>query len=525
MLRSSGIVSVATFLSRILGLVRDVALARFLGAEAGADAFFIAFKIPNFFRRLFAEGAFSQAFVPVLNEWKIKQDHDALKGLVNRVAGVLGAILLLFTVLAVWGAPWVATLFAPGFIDQADKFALVTELIRITFPYLMLISLTGFAGAVLNSFDQFAIPAITPLGLNICLISAAILVSPSFDTPAFALAWGVLAAGVVQLLLQLPFLMRLNLLPKPQWDWGHPGVRRIMTLMVPALFGVSVSQINLLLDTVLASFLPTGSVAWLYYSDRLSELPLGVFAIAISTVILPNLSRLHASDSQTTFSNTLAFSNTLDWGLRLIILIGVPSSVALLLLAEPILTTLFLYGKTTAQDIAMASLSLRAYALGLLAFMLIKVLAPGFYARQDMKTPVRIGVIAMVVNMGLNLLFVIPLHLYWKVGHMGLALATAGSAFLNAGLLYRALRQRGIYQPRKGWLRVLIQQLVANGVMAACLIGLLVALPKAWGLGWEELHVWQRVLSVSMMCVAGFLAYLMGLLMAGWRLKLLRASI
>ncbi len=288
-------------LSRVMGLVRDMVFARYIGAGTGADAFFVAFKIPNFFRRLFAEGAFAQAFVPVLSEYRTQGSHAAVKALIDRVAGCLGSVLILLTAVAVMGAPLVATVFAPGFADDDEKFALTADLIRITFPYLMLISLTGFAGAVLNSYDRFAIPAITPVLLNICLILAAVLVTPWFENPAYGLAWGVFAAGVVQLVFQLPFLARMHLFPVPKWGWQDPGVKRILALMAPAIFGVSVSQLNLLLDTVLASFLPTGSVSWLYYSDRLSELPLGVFGIAIATVILPGLSRLHTQADAAAF--------------------------------------------------------------------------------------------------------------------------------------------------------------------------------------------------------------------------------
>src|SRR5690625_4508134 len=387
-----------TFLSRILGLIRDIVLARLIGASPLADAFFVAFKIPNFLRRLFAEGAFSQAFVPVLSEYRQQGSHAAVKALVDRVAAALGSVLILVTVLAVVGAPALTTLFAPGFWNDEVRFAATSEMIRITFPYLLLISLTGLAGGILNSYDRFAIPAFTPVWLNVSLITAALVAAPWFEEPAFALAWGVLVAGVIQLLFQLPFMRQLHLLPTPVMDWKHPGVRRILKLMVPALFGVSVSQINLLLDTVIASFLPAGSVSWLYYSDRLSELPLGVFAVALSTVILPNLSRPDAAKSVEQFTRTMA------WSLRLVLLIAIPAAIALMILAQPILVTLFYYGDVmTQRDIAMASYSLMAYSAGLVMFMLIKILAPGYYARQDMVTPVKIGVIAMVSNMALNL--------------------------------------------------------------------------------------------------------------------------
>src|SRR6056297_3230367 len=409
LLRSSALVGALTMLSRVLGLVRDIAIAAFFGAGTAADAFFVAFKIPNFLRRLFAEGAFAQAFVPVLADYREAGSLAATKALVDRVAGMLGGTLLLITLVTVMAAPLVAAVFAPGFVDQPAKFQLTAELIRITFPYLMLISMTGFCGAILNSYGRFAVPALTPIFLNLSLIFAAVVASAWFAQPVFALAWGVLFAGIIQLLFQLPSLYRLDLVPRPRWDTRHPGVRRILRLMVPALFGVSVSQINLLLDTVLASFLPTGSVSWLYYSDRLTELPLGVFGIAIATVILPSLSADQSA------ARGERFALTLDWAVRGVLLVAVPATVALVLLAEPILITLFQYGALSPQDVSMSAYSLRAYALGLCAYMLIKVLAPGFYARKDMMTPVSIGIRAMLANMLLNVMFVVPLLLYFNL--------------------------------------------------------------------------------------------------------------
>tara|TARA_R110000850_G_scaffold112472_14_gene226463 strand:- start:1669 stop:3276 length:1608 start_codon:yes stop_codon:yes gene_type:complete len=511
LLRSSSKVGVMTMASRVLGLLRDVVFAHTIGAGGGADAFFVAFKIPNFMRRLFAEGAFAQAFVPVLSEYRSQGSLAAVKALIDRVAGGLGLVLLLVTAVAVLGAPLVATVFAPGFHADAAQFALATDMIRITFPYLMLISLTGLTGAILNSYDHFAVPAFTPVLLNVCLIGAALLAAPHFDPPALALAWGVLAAGVVQLVFQLPFLMRLQLLPSPKVDWADPGVKRILALMVPALFGVSVSQINLMLDTIIASLLPSGSISWLYYSERLADLPLGVFAIAIATVILPNLSRQHAA------RDPESFARTLDWALRLICLIALPAIIALIILAEPILITLFQYGATSAADTAMAALSLRAYALGLLAFMLIKVLAPGFYARQDMKTPVRIGIIAMAINMVLNLVFVLPLHYYWQIGHVGLALATSLAAYVNSFLLYRGLRRLGVYWRQRGWSALGLQLLCANIAMAAALIGFI----WVWH-DWVNWSAGVRVWHLALVCTVGVVVYVGGLLVCGFKPSNLR---
>ncbi|EPJ49279.1 MAG: MVIN-like virulence factor [Osedax symbiont Rs2] len=501
LLRSSLLVGMMTMLSRVLGLVRDVVVANYFGASGSADAFFVAFKIPNFLRRLFAEGAFAQAFVPVLSEYRTQRDHREVQGLVNKVAGSLGLVLLLITLVAVIAAPVLTAIFAPGFYLHAEeKFKLASHMLAITFPYLMLISLTAFAGAILNSYEHFVVPAFTPVLLNLCLIGSAIFISPYFDEPIIALAWGVLMAGAVQLVFQLPFLLRMSLLPKPVVDWKDPGVRRIMTLMVPALFGVSVAQINLLLDTVLATFLQTGSVSWLYYSDRLAELPLGVFAIAISTVILPSLSRKSASDSMDSFSSTL------DWALRMILLIGLPSALALFMLAEPLLVTLFGYGSMTEHDISMAGQSLRAYSCGLLAFMLIKVLAPGYFARQDMKTPVRIAIQAMLANMLFNLILIYPF------AHVGLAAATSMSAFLNAGLLLYGLLKIGVFKWQPGWLLVIFRLLVACLMLVLCVSWLNVNMSQ-----WFVWGVWQRVANMALIVTMGVAVYVATLVILGLR--------
>ena len=513
LLRSGGIVSFFTMLSRVMGLVRDVLLARTIGADAFADVFFVAFKIPNLFRRLFAEGAFAQAFVPVLGEYRQRESPAAVRELVSRVMGTMGFTLLIVTLVVVVFSPWVTALFAPSwFMNQPEKFAATATMLRITFPYLLFISLTGVAAGILNSYDRFAVPAFTPLLLNLTLIGAALLAAPRFAEPAFALAWGVLIAGAVQFSFQLPFLQRMHMLPMPVVDWQHPGVRKILRLMVPAIFGVSVSQINLLLDSVLATFLPTGSVSWLYYSDRLAELPLGVFGVAIATVILPNLSRHHVSQS------SQVFSATLDWALRMVILLAVPATVALVILAEPILLTLFFYGDLmTGRDMEMATLSLRAYAVGVVAFMLIKVLAPGFFARQDMRTPVRIGIIAMVVNMVLNIVFLVPLHVYWKVGHVGLALATSVAAFLNAALLFRQLRKETIYQHTPGWWLFTARLLVSVSTMGIAVI-FMAHFAGALDIEvWKTFDAWQRTSRLLSVCFVGAVCFAFTLLLSGLR--------
>ena len=518
LLRSSGVVSFFTMLSRVMGLARDVVFARVIGAEAFADVFFVAFKIPNFFRRLFAEGAFAQAFVPILGEYREQGSQAAVRSLISRVSGTLGLTLLLFTLVIVLAAPAMAAIFAPKwFFNDPLKFTATAEMLRITFPYLMFISMTGVAGGILNSYDRFAVPAFTPILLNISLIAAALIAAPMFEQPAFALAWGVLFAGILQFIFQIPFLLRIHMLPAPKVDWHHPGVRKILKLMGPAIFGVSVSQINLLLDTMLATFLPTGSVSWLYYSDRLSELPLGVFGVAIATVILPNLSRHHAA------SSTQEYSETLDWALKMILLIAVPASAALVLLAEPILVTLFYYGDVmTIRDMSMATLSLRAYALGLIAFMLIKVLAPGFFARQDMRTPVRIGIIAMVTNMVLNILFVVPLHFYWQIGHLGLAAATSVAAFLNAILLYIYLKRSGVYVASGHWVGFFCRLSAAVGAMLVVLVLVAGPLDALNSEVWQNMPWWQRSRGILGLCAAGFVAYVLMLLITGFKMSDLR---
>ncbi|MCX4188326.1 murein biosynthesis integral membrane protein MurJ [Methylophaga sp. OBS4] len=472
--KSTAVVSVMTFLSRILGFLRDIVIARMFGAGLGADVFFVAFKIPNFLRRLFAEGAFSQAFIPVLAEFRERGDKP-LRDLIADTSGTLMAILMLITAIGMLAAPLLIMVFAPGFIIDPYKLSLAGDLLTITFPYILFISLTALAGSILNSFGKFAVPAFTPVFLNLSLIGTAIWLSPTMDQPVTALAWGVFIGGVVQLLFQIPFLLRLNKLPMPRWGWRREGVQKIIKLMIPAMFGVSVAQINLLLDTLLASFLVTGSISWLYYSDRLVEFPLGVLGIALSTVILPSLSKKHASQSKQ------AFSDTIDWALRWVLLIGTPASIGLIWLAQPLLLTLFQYGEFSASDAHKASLSLMAYGSGLLPFIFIKVLAPGYFARQDTKTPVKIGVIAMITNMVLNIILMIYL------AHVGLALATALSAALNAALLFIGLRRRDVYSPNAGWGKFTLKLLLANASLLAFLL-LLTPAAQQW-ISWDA---WQR---------------------------------
>jgi putative peptidoglycan lipid II flippase len=490
-------------LSRVLGFLRDLVIARMFGADAATDAFFVAFKIPNFLRRLFAEGAFSVAFVPVLSEYRSRRSKAELKAFIDRMAGTFGLILLATTLAGVLAAPLLIMLFAPGFVGEDDaKYRLAVEMLYLTFPYLFFISLTAFAGSILNAHNRFGIPAFTPVLLNLSLIGCALWLSPQMNQPITALAWGVLIAGATQLLFQFPFLGRLKLLPRPRVAFKDRGVIKVLRLMIPALFGVSVSQINLLLDTLIASFLVSGSISWLYYSDRLLEFPVGLLGVAIGTVILPNLSRKHAERSPEEYSATL------DWAIRMMVLLGVPAAAGLLLLAGPMLTTLFYSQAFNAEDVFKSSLSLIAYAPGLMAIILIKVLAPGFYAQQDTRTPVKIGIIAMVANMVFNIILVFPL------AHAGLALATTLSSALNAYLLYRGLRTGGIYRPQQGWRRIMLRVLFAASGMSLLLFLGAGDLPR-----WLDMGNWHRILFLLGWILAGGTAYLCLLYLAGMRVR------
>lgn len=468
LLKSGIVVSGMTLLSRVLGLVRDVVIANIIGAGAAADVFLFANRIPNFLRRLFAEGAFSQAFVPVLAEYQKSGDLDKTRAFIAKVSGTLGGLVTLVTVFAMLGSPIVAAIFGTGwFIDwlndgpNAEKFSQASLLLKITFPYLWFITFVALSGAILNTIGKFGVMSFSPVLLNIAMICTALLLAPQLDNPDLALAIGIFIGGLLQFLFQIPFLKKAGLLVKPQWAWHDTGVKKIRTLMIPALFGVSVSQINLLLDTFIASFLMTGSISWLYYSDRLLEFPLGLFGIAISTVILPTLARQHVNKSDDPQS-AVHFRHTMDWGVRMILLLGVPAMIGIAVLAQPMLLTLFMRGEFRLADVQAASLSLWAFNAGLLSFMLIKILANGYYARQDTKTPVKIGIIAMVSNMGFNILA------FW-FSYVGLAMASALSATLNAYLLYRGLAKEDIYhfsrQSAVFFGKVLLAGLIMGGLI------------------------------------------------------------
>lgn len=500
LIKSTSTVSSMTLLSRVLGFVRDAIAAQIFGATAAVDAFYVAFKIPNFMRALFAEGSFSQAFVPVLSEYRQTQSQEQIRNFISCVAGSLGIILFIITIMGMLGAPFLVHIFGLGL--DPYRFQLASEMLRITLPYLMLISLTAFMGAILNSYGLFSVPAFTPALLNICLIATAFGVTHFFAVPVEAQAWGVLLAGFVQLFFQLPFLRRLNFLTRPRLNWQHSGVKKIFKLMLPALFGASVGQISLLLNTIFASFLPIGSVTWLYYSDRLAYFPLGVFGVALATVVLPQLSRHHAERSPEQFAKTL------DWGIRSILLIGLPAAITLLILSGPLIISLFQYKLFSVHDVFMTQRSVIAYSLGLQAFMLAKVLSAAFYAQQNVRTPVRLGIITLIINMLLNGLLI------WPLAHAGLALASSLASWSNVVLLAVMLGRQGIYRVQQGWGLFLLRLLFANGILAVWLWWSADDI-STW-LSWQ----WQtRFLHLLGIGSAAVVLYVGSLFLSGIRLK------
>ncbi len=464
--RSMSVFGLMTLLSRITGLWRDTVYASMF-ATGVADAWYVAYQIPNFLRRLFAEGAFSQAFVPVVSEYHAKRTTEETRELVSSVAGTLGGFLLVVSLLGSLASPALMWIFANGFEAGSAKFVLASDLLRWTFPYLFFVSMTALAGGVLNSYERFAIPAFSSVLMNVVMIVAALWVSPKLQQPLMALAMGVLIAGMLQVLIHLPTLLKLKLLRWPKWNFNHEGVRRIGKLMIPAIIGSSMGQISVVISTIIATHLASGSVAWLYYADRIVEFPLGIFSIALATVILPNLSKHHAAESPERFNSTL------DWALRLLCLIVLPAAVALLVLAGPLTALIYYRGEFNANDAEMTTWAVMAYALALFGWSLVKVLAPGYYARQDTKTPVRTAMQSFGLNMGLNLVFIAGLYATGTVQgpgmHILLAIATAAGALLNSWLLYRGLCRQGVYQPSAGWSTFWVRLILANVVMAVFL--------------------------------------------------------
>jgi len=502
LLKALATVGSMTFLSRILGFVRDTLIARVFGAGIYTDAFFIAFKIPNLLRRLFAEGAFSQAFVPVLAEYKNRRGHDETHALVNHVATLLGLALLVVMILGVIAAPWVVYLSAPGFKASPDKFQLTVDLLRVTFPYIFFISLVSLAGGVLNTWSRFSVPAFTPVLLNLSFIIAALFFAPYFDPPIMVLAWAVFFGGVLQLAFQVPFLLKIGLVPRFRLNMQDEGVWRVLKLMGPAVFGVSIAQLSLLINTIFASFLVTGSVSWLYYADRLMEFPTGMLGVALGTILLPSLSRSFADKADGEYSQLL------DWGLRLTFMLALPAAVALAVLSVPLIAALFRYGAFNVHDLLMTRQALVAYSVGLLGLILIKVLAPAFYARQNIKTPVKIAIFTLFATQAMNLVFV------WQLRHAGLALAISLGACLNAGLLYYYLRRDGIFQPQPGWMMFLLKLLIAVSAMGAVL----------WfGMGaeasWLEYGFLEKLLRITLLITGGAVIYFLVLWLQGIRLR------
>lgn len=503
----TSVVSGMTLISRILGLVRDIVFARYFGASLVMDAFLVAQRIPNMLRRFFAEGAFSAGFIPVMARYREQHDHEEAREFVDAVAGTFGIVLFLVTLLGVIVSPLLVLIVAPGFIGDGGDFDLAALMLRFTFPYLLFVSLTAFAGGILNTYGRFGVPAFTPVILNVVLIVAAVWVSPMLEQPVMALAYAIFVAGVCQLLFQLPFLAQIHAFPRPIWAPRHAGVRRAFRLMVPAIFGSSVAQINVLLGGIIASLLPIGSISYLYFSDRLMEFPLGLFGIALATVTLPTLSRLWASDDKTEFSQTL------DWSMRLAMLIVVPAAAGLIVLSDPLIATMFYGGIFDARSVGMTSLALRAYAVGLIGFSFVKILAPAFFAREDTRTPVRVALIALSVNLLLSIASAWYLTSVGFAGpHVGLAGATSVAAILNAALLYRGLRRDGVMHHSAGWMSLLARVVAANAAMCAVLVQL--HRPLEWWLG---VGLSNRVYWLGVSVIAGGVAYFLALLILGMR--------
>ena len=537
MLRSVASFSSMTMISRVFGLLRDMVISRVFGVSAATDAFWVAFRIPNFMRRLFAEGSFTTAFVPVFTEIKEKRSHAELKELVARTAGSLGALLVVIVGLGIVFAPQVATVFSPGAIDNPDKFDLTVKLLRLTFPFILVVSLTALAGGALNSFHRFAMPALVPVLLNLSMIVCALWLAPMLgprptppilDTRIVVLGWAIAIGGVIQLLCLLPNMAKLDLLSWPRLGFSHPDVRKVMRLMVPTLFGSSIAQVNLLLDTVIASLLYVGSQSWLSQADRFLELPLGVFGIALGTVILPTLARHHVN------TDRAGFSKALDWGLRTTLMIAVPAMLGLMMLSVPLVATLFQYGNYKPFDTQMAALSVFGLSFGLPAFALVKVVLPAFYARQDTRTPVKAGVASLVANMVFNVLILAILYKVWVPAdlqrgsvwvalstvpglHFALGLASAIASYLNLVLLWRWLKRAGVYQRQPGWRRFLVRLFVACIVMVAA-----VGVGQWFGPDFTKIAALQRILWLGALVAAGVGAYGMAMVAMGFRPRELR---
>lgn len=491
-----------TMFSRILGFIRDAIIARFFGAGAATDAFFVAFRLPNLLRRIFAEGAFSQAFVPILAEYKNQQGDEATRTFIAYVSGLLTLILAIVTLAGILAAPWIIYITAPGFTDTTDKFDLTVRLLRITFPYILLISLVSLAGAILNTWNRFSVPAFAPTLLNISMIMSVLLLAPYCEPPIIALGWGVFAGGILQLLYQLPYLQKIGMLVLPRISFRNSGVWRVLKLMGPAIIGVSVSQISLIINTIFASFLQSGSVSWMYYADRLMELPTGVLGVALGTILLPSLAKSFST------GDYKEYQRLMHWGLRLCFLLALPCAIALAILAEPLTVSLFQYGNFTAYDAVMTQRALIAYCVGLMGLIVVKVLAPGFYSRQDIKTPVKIAIITLILTQLMNLAFIGSLK------HAGLALSIGLAACFNALMLYWQLRRQAIFSPLAGWGKFLLKLIAALIVMVAVLLLLLNFMPP-----WEQGNMLMRITRLLLVVFAGAMSYFAALFIFGFRLR------
>ena len=502
LLKSLAAISFMTMFSRVLGFIRDAIIARFFGAGAATDAFFVAFRLPNLLRRIFAEGAFSQAFVPILAEYKNQQGDEANHTFIAYVAGLLTLILAIVTLAGILAAPWIIYITAPGFTDIADKFDLTVRLLRITFPYILLISLVSLAGAILNTWNCFSVPAFAPTLFNISMIMSVLLLAPYCQPPIIALAWGVLAGGILQLLYQLPYLHKIGMLVLPRISFRDSGVWRVIKLMGPAIIGVSVSQISLIINTIFASFLQSGSVSWMYYADRLMELPTGVLGVALGTILLPSLAKSFSTGDHKEYQRLM------DWGLRLCFLLALPCASALAILAQPLTVSLFQYGNFTAYDAVMTQRALIAYCVGLMGLIVVKVLASGFYSRQDIKTPVKIAIITLILTQLMNLAFIGPLK------HVGLALSIGLAACFNALMLYWQLRRQAIFIPLAGWGKFLVKLNAALIFMIVVLLLLLNIMPA-----WEQGNMLMRIMRLLLVVFAGAISYFTALFVFGFRVR------
>jgi putative peptidoglycan lipid II flippase len=504
LLKALATISSLTLVSRILAFARDVLMARIFGAGMATDAFFVAFRLPNLLRRLFAEGAFSQAFVPIFGEYKNRKGHDETKLLVDHVVTLLAIILFIVTLAGIIAAPMLVYLTAPGFVKTPDKFALTVQLLRITSPYIFFISLVAVAAGILNTYNKFSVPAAVPILLNLCFIAAALWLAPYCNPPIMAMGWAVFAAGIVQLAFQVPFLKKIGMLPRWNLNLHDAGVWRIIKQMGPAVFGVSIAQLSLIINTIFASFLAVGSVSWLYYADRLMEFPSGMLGVAIGTILLPSLSKHYADASHEEYSKLL------DWGLRLVFMLTLPAALALGMIGVPLLATFFQHGAFAANDVLMTRNALLGYSVGLIGILSVKVLAPGFYARQDIKTPVKIGIGTLVATQLMNLIFVFGLQLH----HAGLALSIGLGSCLNSAILFYLLKKRGIYRPEPGWGKFLAK-------LAAALLAL--GLSLWFGMGseahWLTPHGWERIFHLTWLVVMGVAVYFAVLWLLGFRLR------